>query len=167
MTAFALLVYAFLPAPALAAPAAPAFKVVLLDGNTFESRALIGKQPLLIRFQASWCKACGPEADDLERVWVKYRPLGLAVVGVQVDDTEADARRFLRAHGATYPAGLDPRLQIANRFGAKGTPYTVVVNARGEIAAKIAGLTGEARLAQVLDPLFKKPPPRKPPARLQ
>jgi cytochrome c biogenesis protein CcmG/thiol:disulfide interchange protein DsbE len=167
MAAFALLSWA-IPGPALAAPAAPAFTFKRLDGGgTFDSRSLIGKQVLLIRFQASWCKVCGPEADELERTWVRYRPAGLTVVAIQVEDTEADARRFLRAHGATYPAGLDPRLQIANRFGAKGTPYTVVVNTRGEIVARIAGRVSEARLAQVLDPLLKKPSPRKPPARLQ
>src|SRR5262245_8969756 len=114
MAAFALF-WCTLAAPALAAPAAPAFTLKLLDGRTFDSRALIGKQVVLLRFQASWCKVCGPEADDLERIWVRYRPLGLAVVGIQVEDTEVDARRFLRAHGATYSAGLDPRLQIANR----------------------------------------------------
>src|SRR5262249_20641555 len=103
----------------------------------------------------------------LEGIWVRNRPLGLAVVRVQVDDTEADARRFLRAHAATYPAALDPRLHIARRSGAKGTPHTVVVNARCEIAAKIATRTREARLAEVVDPLCKRLPPSKPPPRLQ
>ena len=56
---------------------------------------------------------------------------------------------------------------IANRFKAKGTPYTIVIDKRGEIAARIAGRAGEARLARVLDPLVKEPAKRKPPARLQ
>ena len=78
---------------------------------------------------------------------------------------EADARRFLR--GTSYPAGLDPQLLVANRFKAKGTPYTVVIDKRGEIVARIAGRSGEARLARVLDPLVNEPPKRKPPARLR
>ena len=154
--------------PALAAPSAPAFSLKLLDsGNTLDSRSLIGKKVVVVRFQASWCRVCVDEAPGIERVWVKYRPAGVEVVGIQVQDTEADARRFLEAHGATYPAGLDPHLRIANRFGFKGTPYTVVINRRGEMVARIAGRADEARLARVLDPLVREPVRKKPPRRLQ
>ena len=163
LTAFALVLWA---APVVAAPSAPAFSVKLLEGGkTLDSRSLIGKKVLVVRFQASWCKLCVEEAPGMERIWQKYRAAGVEVVALQVEDTQADARRFLR--GATYPAGLDPQLLIANRFKAKGTPYTVVVDKRGEIVARIAGRSGEARLARVLDPLVKEPARRKPPARLQ
>jgi len=154
--------------PALAAPSAPAFTLKLLDGSgTFDSRSLIGKKVLVVRFQSSWCKPCADEAAGIERIWQKYRGSGVELVAVQVQDTAADARRFLAAHRATYPAGLDPKLTIANRFGFKGTPYTVVVNKRGEMVARIHGRSDEARLARALDPLVKPKPARKPPARLQ
>jgi len=156
-----------LAAPALAAPSAPAFTLRVLDGSgTVDSRAFIGKKILVVRFQASWCKVCVEEAPGVERIYEKYKP-GVEVVGVQVQDTAADARRFLKAHGATYPAGLDPKLTIARRFGFTGTPYTVVINKRGEMVARIHGRVGEARLARVLDPLVKPPATRKPPTRLQ
>jgi thioredoxin-like negative regulator of GroEL len=89
------------------------------------------------------------------------------VVGVQIEDTAADARRFLKRHGATYAAGLDPHLAIANRFGFRRTPYTVVINKKGEMVARIHGPADEARLARVLDPLVSAPVTRRPPARLQ
>ena len=114
-------------APAAAAPAAPAFTITRLDGSGhFDSRAHIGKHVLVVRFQASWCKVCVEEAGGIERVYRKYQPSGVELVSVQVQDTEADARQFLQAAKASYPAGLDPRLKIANRFGFRGTPYTVV-----------------------------------------
>ena len=157
-----------LAAPAAAAPAAPAFTVTLLDGSGhFDSRAQIGKHPLVVRFQASWCKVCNQEAAGIERLYQKYRARGVEFVSIQVQDTEADARQFLKANKATYPAGLDPRLKIANRFGFRGTPYTVIVNKRGEIVARIHGRADEARISRILDPLVKTAPARKPPARLQ
>ncbi|HET9315194.1 MAG TPA: TlpA disulfide reductase family protein, partial [Vicinamibacteria bacterium] len=97
----------------------------------------------------------------LERIYQKYRTRGVDVVSVQVQYTEADARKFLRANKATFPAGLDPRLKIANRFGFRGTPYTVVINRKGEIVAKIQGRSDEARLSRILDPLAKPAEPRK------
>ena len=157
-----------LAAPAAGAPAAPAFTVTLLDGSGhFDSRAQIGKHPLVVRFQASWCKVCNQEAAGIERLYQKYRASGVEFVSIQVQDTEADARQFLKANKATYPAGLDPRLKIANRFGFRGTPYTVIVNKRGEIVARIHGRADEARISRILDPLVKTAPARKPPARLQ
>jgi cytochrome c biogenesis protein CcmG/thiol:disulfide interchange protein DsbE len=157
-----------LAAPAAAAPAAPAFTVTLLDGSGhFDSRAQIGKHLLVVRFQASWCKVCNEEAAGIERLYQKYRTSGVEFVSIQVQDTEADARQFLKVNKATYPAGLDPRLKIANRFGFRGTPYTVIVNKRGEIVARIHGRADEARISRLLDPLVKTAPARKPPARLQ
>jgi len=165
LTVLALIVGA---SSAAAAPAAPAFTLRLLDGSgVFDLREQIGKKVVVVRFQASWCKICREEAPGIERTWQKYKGRGVDVVGIQVQDTARDAQRFLKASGATYPAGLDPRETIANRFAAKGTPYTVVINRRGEIVARIRGRGGETSLARILDPLVKPPPPRKPPARLQ
>ncbi|MGH7349940.1 MAG: TlpA family protein disulfide reductase [Candidatus Rokuibacteriota bacterium] len=153
-------------APAAAAPAAPAFTITLLDGSgQFDSRAHIGKHILVVRFQASWCKVCNEEAAGLERIYKKYRARGVELVSVQVQDTEADARHFLQANKATYPAGLDPRLKIANRFGFRGTPYTVIINKGGEMVSRIHGRADEARLSRILDPLVKRAPARKAPTR--
>jgi peroxiredoxin len=156
-----------LPTSALAAPSAPGFTLRLLDGSTFESRSLIGKKTLVVRFQASWCKVCVEEGPAMERIYEKYGPSGVELVAVQVQDTVTDARRFLESHRATYPAGLDPRLTIANRFGFKDAPYTVMINKRGEMVARLRGHTDEARLSRMLDGLIKEPAKRKPPARLQ
>ena len=103
-----------LATPAAAAPAAPAFTVTLLEGSGhFDSRAQIGKQVLVVRFQASWCKVCNEEAMGMERLYQKYRTRGVELVSVQVQDTEADARNFLKVNKATYPAGLDPLVKAA------------------------------------------------------
>ena len=149
------LILAWPSPPAWAHPTAPAFTLRLLDGTkTLDSRSYLGKSVLVVRFQASWCKVCVREAAGFERAYQKYRPLGVEFVGIQVQDTAADALRFLEAHGATYPAGLDPTLKIANRFGFKGTPYTVVISRKGEMTARIHGSADETRLAKAIDPLL-------------
>ena len=157
---------ALAPAVAAAAPAAPPITVTLLgSGQRFDSRALIGKKILVVRFQASWCRVCQGEAESVERAYVRYRDRGVEFVGIHVQDTVEDARRFLAAHGATYPAGLDPALRTANRFGFKGTPYTVIIDRKGEIVARIHGRADGDRIARALDPMLEPRPPRKPPPR--
>lgn len=151
------LILAWPSPPAWAYPTAPAFTLRLLDGKKMlDSRAYLGRSILVMRFQASWCKVCVREAPGLERAYRKYKPLGVEFVGVQVQDTETDARKFLKAHDASYPAGLDPALKIANRFGFKGTPYTVVISRKGEMMARIHGSADEARLARAIDPLLPR-----------
>lgn len=63
-----------LAAPALAAPTAPGFKARLLDsGETVDTRELMGKKILVLRFQASYCKPCARESAALGRLAQRYR----------------------------------------------------------------------------------------------
>jgi len=154
------------PLPAIAAPAAPAVTLTLVgSGDKFDSRALLGKKILVLRFQASWCKVCVDEAPGIQRLYERYRDRGVEVVAVHVQDGRDDTQRFLESHRATYPAGLDPSLRVAQRFGFKRTPYTVVIDRKGEIVARLHGSADEARLGGILDPLLQSRPPRKPPPR--
>ncbi len=144
-----------------AAPAAPGFRVKLLDsGRTLDSRDLMGKKVLVLRFQASYCKPCGRESAALNRLADRYRDRGVDVLALHVQDTAADTRRFVRTHKVTYPVALDPKLTVGNRFGFKGTPYTVVIDRKGEIAARISGPSAVTRLPKILDEALAKNAPR-------
>ncbi|MBI3635815.1 MAG: TlpA family protein disulfide reductase [Candidatus Rokubacteria bacterium] len=144
-------------AAAAAAPAAPGFSVKLLDSNrTIDSRDLIGKKVVVLRFQASWCKPCVQESAALSRVADRYRARGVEMLALHVQDTAADARRFVRANRVSYPVTLDPRLVIGNRFGVTGTPYTVVIDRKGEIIARIAGVSAPTRLPKILDETLRQ-----------
>ena len=152
--------------PAAAAPAAPTVRVPLLNGGeTFDSRSLIGKKVLVLRFQASWCKACAAQAAGLERLYERYKERDVELLAIHVDDPEPNARAFLKTHRAGYPAALDPGSRVANRFGFKRAPYTVIVNKRGEIAARLDATADEARLRAAIDAALKPPPRRGAPAR--
>jgi peroxiredoxin len=148
-----------LTSPLSAAPAAPGFKVRLLDGRSLDSRDLIGKKLLVLRFQASYCKPCARESAALGRLAERYRERGVEVLAIHVQDATSDVRRFMRANKVTYPVALDPRLTIGNRYGFKGTPYTVVVDRQGEIVARLHGVSVVTRLPRILDELLKKEPP--------
>ena len=154
----ALLLLALLVVQADAAPAAPGFRVRLLDGKaSLDSRNLIGKKVLVLRFQASWCKPCVKESAALAQVAERYRGRGVETLAIHVQDTAVDVQRFVREQKATYPIALDPKLTVGNRFGFKGTPYTVVVDKKGELVARIHGVSAVARLPKILDALVARP----------
>jgi peroxiredoxin len=144
-----------------AAPAAPGFRVKLLDSRqTFDSREHLTKHVVVVRFQASWCRPCVQEADAFARVVQRYRGRRVAFIVLHVQDATTDVRRFVKAHQVAYPVALDPRLSVANRFQVKGTPDTIVIDERGDIAARITGRSAVTRLPRVLDDLLRTAPRR-------
>jgi thiol-disulfide isomerase/thioredoxin len=148
------------PAPAgAAAPAAPPLAARLLDEDReFDSRALIGKKVLVLRFQGSWCKTCTAQAPGIQRLAEKYRDRDVEVIGVHVNDTAAEARAWRKRYKQTYGAVLDPGARMATRFGFKLAPYTVLIDKRGEVVKRITGAADEARLIKIIDPLLAKQP---------
>ena len=163
---FSLALLLLLAVRAEGAPAAPGFKVTLLDGTTkIDSHDLVGKKILVLRFQASYCKPCAKESPALGRIFDRYRPRGVEVLAIHVQDTAADTRAFVRKYKPTYPIALDPKLTIGNGFGFKGTPYTVVIDQKGEMVSRLHGEAAVAKLPRILDELLKKgPEPTPPPA---
>ena len=162
ITVVVVLVLAVLVIRADAASVAPAFRTTLLDsGKTIDSRELLGKKVVVVRFQASWCKPCGRESEALSRVTTKYRDRGVEVIAFHVEDPAADVRRFVRSHSVTYHVALDPKLTVGNRFGVTGTPYTVVVDRKGEIVARLAGESAPSKLPKILDAALAQRPSRK------
>ena len=151
------LALAFTPA-AHGAPAAPGFRVKQLDGpRTVDSRDVIGKKVIVLRFQTSYCKPCVKESAALSRLTDRYGTRGVEVIALHTQDTVQDVRRFMRAQKPGYAIALDPKLLVGNRFGVKGTPYTVVIDRKGEIVFRHAGEGVVTRLPKVLDDALAPP----------
>jgi thiol-disulfide isomerase/thioredoxin len=145
---------------AVAAPAAPGFRVRLLDsGRIVDSRELIGKKVLVLRFQASYCKPCVKESPALSKIAERYREQDVEIIAIHVQDTLADTKRFIDRTKATYPIAMDPRLNLGNRFGFKGTPYTVLIDKKGEMVVQLHGESAVSRLPRMLDSLLKRDQP--------
>jgi cytochrome c biogenesis protein CcmG/thiol:disulfide interchange protein DsbE len=121
------------PPPAVGAPA-PGFSLSRLDRTGKLSLASLRGKTVVLNFWASWCEPCKREAPALEQLWRRYRGSNVVVLGVDSNDTSRDARRFLGAHGITYPVVSDPGgLVAANRYGIGALPVTYVLDARGRV----------------------------------
>ncbi|SMF29554.1 TlpA family protein disulfide reductase [Pseudobacteriovorax antillogorgiicola] len=105
-------------------------------------------QGLILNFWASWCYSCRAEAHDFERFWKAYQDNGVKVVGVAIQDTPEDARRFAAQYGKTYILGLDTDGSAAINYGVTGVPETFVINSEGMILHKEAGPVSEAKLQE-------------------
>ena len=121
------------PPPKVGGPA-PAFTLHRLDGTGRVSLASFRGKTVVLNFWASWCDPCKREAPALERLWQQQRGKGVVVLGVDSNDSSGDARRFMSAHGITYPVVSDPRgLVAANTYDIASLPVTYVINPLGRI----------------------------------
>ncbi len=128
------------PPPKVGGPA-PLFSLARLDGRGSLSLASLRGRTVVLNFWASWCDPCKREASTLEELWRRYRSRGVVVLGVDSGDATRDARRFLAAHGITYPIVVDSDAGIArDRYNLPGLPTTYVIDRRGRIVGdRIAG----------------------------
>jgi cytochrome c biogenesis protein CcmG/thiol:disulfide interchange protein DsbE len=128
---------------------APPLRLPGLDGGTVDLAALRGR-PVVVNFWATWCPPCLREFPRLRKAAAAHRNDHLAVVGVLSRDTPAVARDFVRAHGGTWPIGLDPSAATADRWGAVGLPHTWFVRRDGTLASHQLGELTQASLDRQL-----------------
>jgi cytochrome c biogenesis protein CcmG/thiol:disulfide interchange protein DsbE len=61
------------------------------------------------------------------------------VVGVDIQDKEANAREFMRRFSFTFPNGPDPGSKISIDYGVYGVPETFFIDREGRITYKHVG----------------------------
>jgi cytochrome c biogenesis protein CcmG/thiol:disulfide interchange protein DsbE len=132
-------------------PPAPAFTLDRLDRDGELSLAAYRGKAVVINFWASWCVPCKEEAPVLESAWRKYRNKGAVVLGIDVQDLSADARRFARQVGWTYPLARDGDGGVMNPYGVAGVPETLFVNRQGKVIARIQGPVTEDDMREHLE----------------
>jgi len=94
-------------------------------------------RPVVVNFWAAWCGGCKTEARDLA-VFVKGNP-GLAIIGVDTNDSKPAARAFMRRYGFSYPSVWDPSAGIATRVGVIGLPTTLFLDRKHRLVATVVG----------------------------
>jgi thiol-disulfide isomerase/thioredoxin len=148
---------------------APAFTLTVLSPGTLPPRgippagerlalAALRGHPVVVNFWASWCAPCRAEMPMLMRAAHAYASHGVVVLGLDVDDAPADARRFLAQYRVDYPVVSVPDDRLLRAYGVIGLPTTVFVDASGVIRARqigqFDGADGERMLMRDLDALI-------------
>lgn len=133
---------------------APDFTVRLLDGTQFtlsEHLAQDGR-PVILNFWASWCAPCRAEMPDFDELAAE-KP-GLLVLGVAVQDTEANAREFAEEIGVSYPLAIDTTETVAASYRYLGLPATWLISADGMIVRQVNGQVNAETLREMVAASF-------------
>ena len=76
-------------------------------------------------------------------------------VGLDTRDSDTSAQAFVDRFGITYPQAIDTDGQVQLLFRdtlpAQAIPSTLIVDAKGKVAARFLGATTAAALRNVID----------------
>ncbi|MCG6497289.1 TlpA family protein disulfide reductase [Kitasatospora sp. A2-31] len=135
-----------------------------LSGNTLEGTPVkladYRGKVVVLNVWGSWCGPCRAEADDLQRVWEKYKDQGVQFLGINTRDPEiANAVRFEQEKGVTFPSLYDPAGTQLLKFpkgslNPQSVPTTIVVDREGKLAARAVGGQTDDALESVLQPVL-------------
>ncbi len=116
---------------------------------------------VLVDLWASWCAECQRSFPALDRLSREYRPRGVEIVAVNLDQHKKDAAAFLATRPYEMLVVFDPRARMLEAFGAAGIPSSYLIDRQGAVRYQHSGYTAgstEAQYRRQLDFLIAEPP---------
>jgi len=128
--------------------AAPALSGMTLSGKNYTYN--VG-QVAVVNVWASWCAPCRAEAPTLAALSEKYTDV--AFMGILTRDNPVNAEAFARRFALPYPTLIDDSVLIGFRksLPANAIPSTVLIDKRGDVAARISGEVTYSSLAELIE----------------
>lgn len=130
------------PAPSNTAPSnrigtavgdtAPDFQLGGLDGSQLRFADLHGRPAVLI-FWTAWCPVCKEEAPHFNQLAVTYEPLGVRVVGINIQDSPARTEGSVKEFGIKYRVVRDSDASVTRRYKVTGTPTIIFLDRNGVV----------------------------------
>jgi cytochrome c biogenesis protein CcmG/thiol:disulfide interchange protein DsbE len=149
------------PAPAFALPVLwdrretwPDRARLRLDDGRLALRELRG-YPVVLNFWASWCVPCKEEAPGFHAVAQRYAGR-VVFVGMDTQDFERAARRFLRRYRVNYVSVRDGTDRTYTAYGLTGVPETYFLDRRGRAVGHSVGELSERELERAVRALLRE-----------
>ncbi|HYO48843.1 MAG TPA: redoxin domain-containing protein [Chloroflexia bacterium] len=109
----------------------------LTDAVTGESVSLasLRGKPVWINFWATWCPPCREEMPEMQQYYEKYHAQGLAIVGVNVQESDSQVQQYLKEGAYTWTFVLDAKGTTTDRYLVGGLPSHFFIDAEGVVQA--------------------------------
>jgi len=108
---------------------------MISSGQEFDWEAYRGKV-VLVDFWATWCTPCQEELPNILENYQQYQAEGFEVVGVNIDENQEKARRFIDAKKIPWQNivadsnGINPN---ADRYHIQAIPFVILVTRDGHV----------------------------------
>ena len=132
---------------------APPLRLPQVGGGTFDLAELRGK-PVWVNFMRTDCPPCIDEFPLMNGFAIRYSSTGLAVVAVDIRETEAVAGAFARSLEAQFPVVLDADGAAQEAWQAIVLPVHFWIDADGIVRDGALGGIGPDLMAQGLSTIL-------------
>ena len=107
--------------------------------NTFpklkatELGSLDNSKPLYVKLWASWCQPCMEQMPHFQKLYQQYGDkVNFVAVNIDINEQHEEIAKVIARFNLTMPVWLDVEGKLAVALGLVGTPYSVLINNRGE-----------------------------------
>jgi len=108
----------------------PPFDLPAMDGKRYNLSDQKNKV-VVIDFWATWCAPCRKETAYLQRLNEIYKPRGLVLFGITLDDPDI-VKGYLEQHRIYYTI-LKGTPEVYRLYGVKDIPTTLFIDKKGRI----------------------------------
>ncbi|HKV24030.1 MAG TPA: TlpA disulfide reductase family protein [Candidatus Acidoferrum sp.] len=121
---------------------APEIKLTDLEGKPITLAEFRGKV-VFLNFWATWCGPCRAEVPDLIALQKQFKDR-LQIIGLDLDDDEADVQQFVKETGIDYPVVIASDEVRTAYGGIPALPTSFVLDTEGRIVQKHTGYSEPA-----------------------
>ena len=112
----------------------PAVTIEDLDGHPADLSAMVGKQPVLIEFWATWCPLCAALMPRLDSAYTRHHAdVAFVAIAVAVNESPAAVKRHLAKQPIPFTFLWDANGGAVRAFQAPSTSYVVLLDASGKV----------------------------------
>jgi peroxiredoxin len=119
---------------ALIGKPAPALKLATIGGQVIDLAKIYGRQPVYLKFWATWCVPCLQQMPHFERTYETLgRDIAVVAVNTNFNETPQGVAAYGTRHGLKMPIVMDDG-RLAAALNLRVTPQHVIVGRDGRIA---------------------------------
>jgi cytochrome c biogenesis protein CcmG, thiol:disulfide interchange protein DsbE len=135
---------------------APDFELTdALSGGQVKLSSFRGR-PVWLNFWASWCPGCVREMPRIQQAYERYGQDGLVVLGINVQESPEQARKFATDNAFKWTFLLDRDGRVTDLYYVNGLPFQVFIGPDGVIKAIRPGEVLDSDIEGYLQTILQK-----------
>jgi cytochrome c biogenesis protein CcmG/thiol:disulfide interchange protein DsbE len=126
-----------------------------ITGQELDVALQASGKPSVVNVWASWCNPCRSEAPLLTAAHAEFGDQ-VDFIGVDVQDSQADAKDFIASFGLGFTHYFDRDRAVPEFYGGFGTPITFFFDRSGTLVDTHLGVIDERALALGIDEIVNR-----------
>jgi len=107
---------------------------------------------VVLNFWATWCPPCKAEIPDFIEICKLYEDRDVQFVGVSVDKSVEDLKKFVNDFNINYPILIDNTIDnVSPRWKISGIPTTFILSKNGKVLSFNVGMMARAQLVKAIE----------------